>query len=58
MCRLRIKDTECTYKENDRRLKEQLINGINNQVMTAKIIKELTANKSEEVSLGGRMEAQ
>ena len=39
--RLKIKATECKYKENDRRLKEQFINSISNEVITAEIIKDL-----------------
>ena len=41
MGRLRIKATEYKYKENDRRLKQQFTNGINNEVIIAEIIKEL-----------------
>ena len=33
-----LKATKCKYKEVDRRLKEQLINGIRKQAMTAEII--------------------
>ena len=42
---LRVKTTECNYKERDRRQKEQFINGIDDQAMMVKIIKELTAKK-------------
>ena len=42
MSHLRIKANECNYKEHDRPLKEQFINGINDEMMTAKILKELT----------------
>ena len=41
MSHLRIKSNECNYREHDRQLKEQFINGINNEMMAAKIIKEL-----------------
>ena len=40
MGRLRIMMTYCKYKENDTRTKEQFINGINDKVMTAEILKE------------------
>ena len=30
---------ECKYKENDRRLKEQFINGMNDEAITAEIIR-------------------
>ena len=43
MGRLCIKEGECNYKEHDRRLKEQFINGIDDE----EIIKELTAQKYE-----------
>ena len=42
MGRPRAKATECNFKEKDRRLKELTINGINNQVMMAEIINELS----------------
>ena len=51
-----IKIIYSTYQEYDRRLKEQLINCLNNETTIAKIIKELTALKdtseirSEQVS--------
>ena len=40
MGRLRVQERDCKYIEVDRRLKEQFINGINNQAMTAEIIRE------------------
>ena len=45
MGRLRIKATECKHRESTRMLKEQFINSMNYEVMTADIIKELTALK-------------
>ena len=42
MDHLRIKANECNYKECVRQLKEQFINGINDEIMTAEIMKELT----------------
>ena len=45
MARLWIKSTECKYKEYERRLKEHFINGMNDEAITAKIIKKLTALK-------------
>ena len=42
MGNLGIKANECSYKEHFRWLKEQCINGINDEMMTAKIIKDLT----------------
>ena len=51
MGRLKIKVTNCKYKEYDRRLKEQFINGLDDDTIIAKIIKELTALKdTREVS--------
>ena len=43
MGRLRIKAAKCKYKETDRHLKEQLINRINDDMVTAEIIREHTA---------------
>ena len=40
-----MKVNECKYKEKDRRLKEQFINGINDDKMMAEIIGELTTVK-------------
>ena len=40
---LKIIATECKYDEGETRLKEKFINGIYNQLMTAEIIKDLTA---------------
>ena len=45
MGRLRIKAREHKYKENDRRLKVQFINDINDEVKAAEIIHMLTAIK-------------
>ena len=42
MGKLRIKTGECIYKETNRILKEQFINGLNDNSMTREIIKELT----------------
>ena len=39
-------ENECEYKDRDRRLKEKLING-NNDAMMTEIIKDLTAMKRE-----------
>ena len=36
---------KCKYKDRDRRLKEQFINGINNHTLTMEIIRELTVLK-------------
>ena len=43
MGRFCIKAAECTYKEYDGWVKEQFINGINNEEITHIIIKGLTA---------------
>ena len=43
---MRVKVTECEYKEWNRRLWEQFINGINDQHMLPEIIKELTIIKN------------
>ena len=65
MSHLRNKANECNYQQDDRKCKEKNINGINNNVLTSEIIKELTAIKntrkvtSEQVLAGaGRTEAQ
>ena len=57
--------TDCKYKEYDRRLKEQFINGLVDENMEEEIIRELTASKdtSEVISkqillLAQRMEVQ
>ena len=44
---LRMKTNESNYKEKDRRLKEQFINGINDEMMT-EIIGELTIIRKQE----------
>ena len=41
-----MKSTECKHKENDKLIKEQFINGINDEAMTNEIIKELTSIKN------------
>ena len=43
--RLQLKATEFKYEKIDKKLKEQFINGIKNQTVTAEIIRELTAWK-------------
>ena len=60
-----IKAAECSYKEHYRRLKEQFINGIDDEEIMQDIIKELTTQKntqeidSEQVLLWAyRVEAQ
>ena len=40
-----IRATECNYKEHDRRPKEQIIYGIDNDEIKQKIIKEFMAQK-------------
>ena len=45
MGRLYIKATGYKYKEYDRRLKRQFINGLDNESIIVEIIKELTALK-------------
>ena len=42
---LRNKSNECKYKEKDRRIKRQFINGINNENMVTIIMWKLTAAK-------------
>ena len=51
MGRLQVKTEDCKGKEKDRRLKEQFTNGMNDEAITADVIKELTVLKdiSEEV---------
>ena len=46
MRRLCIKAEECNYKEHDRFLKIQFINGINDEEITQEIIKELSAQRN------------
>ena len=46
MEKLGIYATEYNYKEKDKYLKEQFIYGINDNAVTTKIIKELTAAKN------------
>ena len=50
MAILRLKATEYKYKENDRYLKEQLINGISDEFMTEESIKELLSDNAKEKS--------
>ena len=45
MGHLGIKANKCEYKERDRRLKEQFINGINDDDMITENIRELTVIK-------------
>ena len=42
---LRLKATGYEYNESDRRLKEQFINGISSEVLTAEVMKEVTTAK-------------
>ena len=56
---------ECGYKEVDRQLKEQFINGLNDKVMLDEIIRELTSKTSSEqmtsknvLALAKRVKAQ
>ena len=62
---LRLKANECEYKEKDRRLKEQFINGINDDEMKTEIIWELNAVKktseitsTQELAWARRLEAE
>ena len=41
MGHLRIKANECCYKEKDRKLKEQFINGMNDDDMMTKVIRKV-----------------
>ena len=53
MDKLHMKAVDCEYKEYDRRLTEQLINGLDNEVIMEKKIRELTALKhTSEVNVG------
>ena len=46
-----MKANECKYTERDRRLKEQFINGINDDEMVTEIIHELiTVSKTGEIT--------
>ena len=54
MGHLRIKANECKYKERDRRLKEQFINGINDDDMMTEIISELSVFKKADDILVNR----
>ena len=65
MGRLWLLVMECNYKEIDRQLKEQFINGLNDTEMLGEIIKELMkVHKNEEItsenvlSWAKRVEAQ
>ena len=42
---LRFKANECSYKEKDRRLKEQFINGVSDKEMMAEITSEFSTIK-------------
>ena len=46
MGRLHIKAAECNYKEHDGHLKDQFINGINDEEIMQEIIKELMAKRN------------
>ena len=46
MGRLKVKAAEYNFKENNRCLKEQFINGINDITMTVEVIKELMTVKN------------
>ena len=48
MASLRIAAAECSYKEIDRKLKEQYIHGLNDHNMVIEIIKELTKTEENE----------
>ena len=50
MGRIRLKVIECSFKERDRRLKEQFINGISNEEMMTKIIREVTQIKKNKIT--------
>ena len=51
MGRLQVKAVECICKKYDRTLKEQFINGMNNEAITVTIINELMVMKdTSEVS--------
>ena len=50
MGRLRVAASECNYKECDRQLKEQFINGLGDKDMLDEIIKELTKRNSNDPS--------
>ena len=43
MGRLHIKAEDCNYKEHDRELKNQFINGIHDEEIMQEMIKELNA---------------
>ena len=45
MDHLRMKVKKCGYKEKDRRLKDQFINGINNDYIMTECYRELTVVK-------------
>ena len=46
MCYLKIKANDCCYKEEGSRLKDQLINSINNNDMMIEVNKEPTTAKT------------
>ena len=48
MGRLHIVAAECSYREVDQQLKEQLIHGLNDKTMLDEVIRELTAKDKNE----------
>ena len=55
MGQLRIKANECNYEKRGKRLKEQLINGINDDDMITMIIREFTVTKKTKEIMNGKM---
>ena len=55
---LRVKATECKYKERKRRLRAHFIDGIDDQTMTAEIINELTMIKDTSEVKRERVQSQ
>ena len=55
MDHLSVKATECKCAEIDGRLKEQFISGINDQVMIAKRIRDLTTIKDTSEVIGEKV---
>ena len=47
MGHLRVKTSECAYKERDRRMKEQILYGINYDNIITEFIRELTVIKDQ-----------
>ena len=65
MGRLHIKAMDCKYREYDRRLKEQFVNGLDNENIIAEILKELRGlerypwgEQWTNIDVGKRVEAQ